>query len=161
MTLPILLVVACLAVLILEVFIVSFGALTLIAIGLGTAGIVLAFRESTVFGWTLVGVLFVGIPGTLWGAFRVLPRLPFARGLFLRKPELSDEERRAAARPLTALLGAVGEAKSPLRPAGTAIFDGEPVTVVARGRLLPPGTRVKVVDVTGNRVVVEEIEPAT
>jgi len=161
MTLPILLVVACLAVLILEVFIVSFGALTLVAITLGTAGIVLAFRESVVFGWSLVAVMFVGAPAVLYGAFRVLPKLPFARGLFLRKPELTDDDRRAAARPLTSLLGATGEAKTPLRPAGTAIFAGEPVTVVARGRLLPPGTRVKVVDVTGNRVVVEEIEPST
>jgi membrane-bound serine protease (ClpP class) len=155
-TLPILLVIACLAVLVLEVFLVSFGTLAIIAVTLGAAGIVLAFRESTPFGWTLVGVLFAGIPGVLWGAFRVLPKLGFARGLYLRKPELTAAERTAAAKPLTHLLGATGEATTPLRPSGSALFGSEPVQVVARGKLLPKGTRVKVVDVTGNRVVVEE-----
>jgi membrane-bound serine protease (ClpP class) len=160
MILPILLVIACLAVLVLEVFLVSFGALTIVAITLGVAGVVLAFRESAIFGWTLIGVMFVGAPGVLWAAFRVLPKLPFARGLYLKKPDLTDAERTAGAKPLTHLLGAFGEALTPLRPAGTALFEDGPVAVVARGRLLPKGTRVKVVDVSGNRVVVEEMEPA-
>jgi len=157
---PILLVAACLAVLVLEVLLVSFGTLAIIAITLGTTGVVLAFGDSAAFGWTLVGVLFAAIPGVLWGAFKVLPRLKFARGLYLRKPELTDAERRAGAPALTRLLGATGEATTPLRPSGMAVFAGDPVEVVARGRLLPPGTRVKVVDVTGNRVVVEELDAA-
>jgi membrane-bound serine protease (ClpP class) len=156
--LPILLVIACLAVLVLEVLLVSFGTLALVAITLGTTGIVLAFGHSTAFGWTLVGVLFVGVPGVLWATFKQLPKLGFARGLYLKKPDLSEAQRRAAAPAPTHLLGATGEASTPLRPAGTAVFSGDPVQVVARGRLLPPGTRVKVVDVTGNRVVVEEVE---
>jgi len=159
--LPILLVVAALAVLVLEVFLVSFGTLAIVAITLGTTGIVLAFGHSAAFGWTLVGALFFAIPGVLWGAFKALPRLRFARGLYLRKPELTDAERRAGAPALTHLLGATGEARTPLRPSGTAVFSGDPVEVVARGRLLPPGTPVKVVDVTGNRVVVEEVEAAS
>jgi len=157
---PILLVIACLAILVLEVFLVSFGTLALVAITLGVTGIVMAFGQSAAFGWTLVGVLFVGIPAVLWGAFRMLPKLPFARGLYLRKPELSEAERRAAAKPLVHLLGATGEATTLLRPSGTAVFEGDPVQVVTRGRMVAPGTRVKVVDVTGNRVVVEELEAA-
>lgn len=158
MIVPILLIAACLAVLVLEVFLVSFGALAIVAITLGTVGVVMAFGHSAAFGWTLVGALFVAIPGVLWGAFKVLPRLKFARGLYLRKPDLSEADRRAAAPALTHLLGATGEAATPLRPAGTAVFAGDLVQVVARGRLLRQGTRVKVVDVTGNRVVVEELE---
>jgi len=155
---PILLVAACLAVLVLEVLLVSFGTLAIIAITLGAVGVVMAFGESAAFGWTLVGVLFAGIPGVLWGAFKMLPKLKFASGLYLKKPELTDADRRAGAVPLTHLLGATGEATTPLRPSGTAVFAGDPVPVVARGRMVAPGTRVKVVDVTGNRVVVEELE---
>ena len=158
MTVPILLVVGCLAVLVLEVFLVSFGALALIAVSMGVGGVILAFQESPAFGWTMVGVLFAGIPATLWGAFKVLPRLPFARGLYLRKPDLSEPERHAAAGGFDHLLGATGEAASPLRPAGTAVFHGEPVQVVTNGCLLPPGTRIRVLDVRGNRVLVEELE---
>jgi membrane-bound ClpP family serine protease len=157
---PILLVIACLCVLVLEVFLVSFGTLALVAITLGATGVVMAFGHSTAFGWTLVGVLFVGAPGVLWGTFRMLPKLGFARGLYLRKPDLSDADRRAAAKPLLHLLGATGEAKTPLRPAGTVLFAGEPVQVVTRGTMVAAGTRVKVVDVTGNRVVVEELDGA-
>jgi membrane-bound serine protease (ClpP class) len=158
--LPILLVVASLCVLVLEVFLVSFGTLALVAITLGATGVVLAFGHSALFGWTLVGVLFVGAPGVLWGTFRLLPRLGFARGLYLRKPDLTDADRRAGARPMSHLLGAIGEARTPLRPSGTAVFGGDPVQVVTRGTMVSPGTRVKVVDVTGNRVVVEELDGA-
>lgn len=161
MIVPILLVAACLAVLVLEVFLVSFGALAIVAITLGTTGVVLAFGNSAAFGWTLVGVLFVAIPGVLWGAFKALPKLKFARGLYLKKPDLTDAERRAAAPAMTHLLGAIGEARTLLRPSGTAVFSGEPVQVVTRGQAVVPGTRVKVVDVSGNRVVVEEIEAAS
>jgi membrane-bound serine protease (ClpP class) len=87
----------------------------------------------------------------------MLPRLRFARGLYLKKPELSEAERRAAAPAPSHLLGAVGEATTPLRPAGVAVFSGDPVQVVSRGPMVAPGTRVKVIDVTGNRVVVEEV----
>jgi membrane-bound serine protease (ClpP class) len=160
MTIPILLVVGCLAFLILEVFLVSFGALSVIAIAMGVSGVVLAFQESTVYGWTMVGALFVGAPTVLWGAFRILPKLGFARGLYLKKPDLSDRERHAAARPRTELIGSIGEATSQLRPSGTAVFHGEPVQVVTTGRLLPQGTQVRVVEVTGNRIVVEEVESA-
>ena len=91
----------------------------------------------------------------------MLPRLKFARGLYLKKPDLTDAERRAAAPPLTHLLGATGETRTPLRPSGTAVFSGEPVQVVTRGQAVVAGARVKVVDVTGNRVVVEEVEAAS
>lgn len=160
MTVPILLVVGCLAFLILEVFLVSFGALSVIAIAMGVAGVLLAFQESTAYGWTMVGVLFVGAPAALWGAFKVLPKLPFARGLYLRKPELTDQERHAGVSARSELIGAIGEATSQLRPAGTAVFHGEPVDVVTTGRLLPQGAKVRVVSVTGNRIVVEEVETA-
>ena len=127
MVAPILLVIASLAVFILEVFVVSFGALSLVAIAMGVSGVLLAFQESTTYGWTMVGVLFVGAPATLWGAFRVLPKLPFARGLYLRRPELTDQERHAAVSARTELIGSIGEATSQLRPSGTAVFHGEPV----------------------------------
>lgn len=160
MTLPILLVVGCLAFLILEVFVVSFGALSLIAVAMGVAGVLLAFQQSGAFGWTMVAVLFCGAPAALWGAFKILPKLPFARGLYLRKPELTDRERHAAVSARVELIGAIGEATSQLRPSGTAVFDGEPVQVITTGRLLPQGARVRVVSVTGNRIIVEEVESA-
>ena len=158
MTVPILLLVASLGFLILEVFLVSFGTLSVVAIACGIGAVLLAFQESAVYGWTMVAFLLVGGPMAIWGAFKLLPKLPFTRGFYLRAPKLSDQDRRAATAQYSHLLGAIGQAQSPLRPAGTVLFDDQPVQVVTTGPMLAPGTRVKVVDITGNRVVVEEIE---
>ncbi|MHC4480749.1 MAG: NfeD family protein [Planctomycetota bacterium] len=54
------------------------------------------------------------------------------------------------------LVGAEGEAATPLRPSGIAYFDSRRYDVVTRGEMLPRGTRVRVMEVSGNRVVVKE-----
>lgn len=160
MIVPILLVLATFVILILEVFFVSFGALTLVAVGLAAMAVLLAFQESTLFGWSLIAFLLAGGPLAIWGAFKILPKLPFGRRFFLDLGEAKQEDLHAAAPSRTALLGAVGEALSPLRPSGRARFDGEPVQVVTRGGMVPAGGRVRVVDVTGNRIVVEPVGDA-
>jgi len=53
------------------------------------------------------------------------------------------------------LVGAEGQALSPLRPSGIALLDERRVDVVTRGEMLPRGTRIKVIEVSGNRVVVK------
>lgn len=153
--LPILLVVASLAVFVIEVLVVSFGVLTAVAIALGAGGVLLAFKEGPAFGWTMLGVLVVGIPVVVRYAFKILPKLPFARGLYLQAPALTPEERRAAAPTLDDLVGKVGVATSPLRPSGSAEIDGRPVHVVTTGGMIERGARVRVREVSGNRVIVE------
>ncbi|MGQ0613064.1 MAG: NfeD family protein [Planctomycetaceae bacterium] len=154
MILPVLLVIASLAFLVLEVFLVSFGTLAIVAAAFGVGAVALAFGQSDLYGWTMLAVLLAAAPLTLWGAFRVLPKIPFARGFYLDKREMGTGERQAAARPLTELLGSVGEAVSPLRPSGIAQFDGRPFDVVTDGVPVERGTRVRVVEVSGNRVIV-------
>jgi membrane-bound serine protease (ClpP class) len=53
------------------------------------------------------------------------------------------------------MLGRQGTALTPLRPAGTAVIDGKKVDVVTRGEFIPSGAPIVVIDVTGNRTVVE------
>jgi len=61
-------------------------------------------------------------------------------------------------RPETAaLLGAIGVAATPLRPAGKVKFGDEYIDVVAEGAYVDPGTRVQVVEIEGNRIVVKEV----
>jgi membrane-bound serine protease (ClpP class) len=155
---PALLLIASLALLVIEVLVVSFGLISLIAIGCGVGGIMLAFQESAVYGWTLVGIAVVGAPLTIKGAFIVLPKLPFARGFYLRAPQLTEADRHAADTTDASLVGAIGEATSPLRPAGTVLLDGRPRDVVTKGIMLSRGAKVKVVDVSGNRIIVEPLE---
>jgi membrane-bound serine protease (ClpP class) len=58
------------------------------------------------------------------------------------------------------LLGHLGTAATALRPAGTAVFNGKRIDVVADGSFVEKGRNVKVVAVEGLRVVVRAVEGA-
>ncbi len=55
-------------------------------------------------------------------------------------------------------VGDWGKAESLLRPAGRATFAGRSFDVVSDGSFLDPGTQVRVIEISGNRIVVSEIE---
>lgn len=55
------------------------------------------------------------------------------------------------------LLGQEGVAVTPLRPAGAVQFGERRVDVITRGEFEEPGTRVRVVEAKGNRIVVEAV----
>jgi len=56
------------------------------------------------------------------------------------------------------LVGAEGEAVSPLRPSGIAHLNGRRYDVVTQGEMLDRGSRVKVIEVSGNRIVVKRVQ---
>ncbi|MDA0321135.1 MAG: hypothetical protein O2923_00255 [Verrucomicrobia bacterium] len=55
-------------------------------------------------------------------------------------------------------IGWVGTAVTPLRPAGSGEFDGKRMSVVSRGEFIDSDSPIRIVDVRGNRVVVESTE---
>ena len=59
----------------------------------------------------------------------------------------------------TELLAQKGVALTPLRPSGRAQFGDRVVDVVTEGDFINPGSRVEVMQVHGNRVVVQESRP--
>jgi membrane-bound serine protease (ClpP class) len=58
----------------------------------------------------------------------------------------------------TALLECEAEVFSALRPAGMIVVDGERVNAVSSGDFINKGATVRVIEVHGNRVVVEPVE---
>jgi len=54
-------------------------------------------------------------------------------------------------------VGSVGITESALRPSGIATFDDERVDVVSEAEYIDPQTRIKIVKVDGNRIVVERV----
>jgi membrane-bound ClpP family serine protease len=90
---------------------------------------------------------------------RYLPSIPFANRLML-KPQTEAEGIEAlepAPSAHAALLGAIGVAATPLRPAGKVQFGDQFVDVVAEGSYVAPGTRVQVIEIEGNRIVVKQV----
>jgi len=55
------------------------------------------------------------------------------------------------------LLGAIGVAVTTLRPSGKAQFGDEFLDVIAEGDYVNPGSRVQVIEIEGNRIVVKEV----
>ena len=53
------------------------------------------------------------------------------------------------------LVGLEGEATTLLRPSGIARLNDKRYDVVTRGEMLGKGTRIKVIEVSGNRIVVK------
>lgn len=58
----------------------------------------------------------------------------------------------------TELLGKVGTAITPLRPAGTMLFGSERIDVVSEGGYVDAGKHVEVIKVEGSRIVVRQTE---
>ena len=122
------------------------GMIGLLAVA---ASIVYAFAT----GHTTAGIVLVACGAALVPVFFVVWKSVLGR-LFT----LKDEEK--GFRPSTDigehLVGVEGEALTPLRPSGIARLNDERTDVVTRGEMLQKGARIKVVEVSGNRVVVRE-----
>ncbi len=110
----------------------------------------------------LVGVLVAGA-GVGTGIFllqRYLPKTPGLKHLMMAEAtveELAALERREAIAHYERFLGQVGEVVTPLVPAGKARFGNETVGVISSGDAVDPGARVRVVQVQGSRVIVEQV----
>jgi membrane-bound ClpP family serine protease len=91
-----------------------------------------------------------------------LPYIPYLNRVMMKSEEELDEAGEGPSPDLiqpqlAALLGAIGVAATPLRPAGKVKFGDEYLDVVAEGSFVQPGTRVQVIEIEGNRVVVKEV----
>jgi membrane-bound serine protease (ClpP class) len=114
---------------------------------------------------TTLSTFIASMIGAVVAAFAVawyLPHIPYFNRLLLKPPtapgqevdELHPDLLKPAA---SALLGAIGVAVTPLRPAGKVKFGEEFLDVLAEGEYIVPGTRVQVIQIEGNRIVVKEV----
>jgi membrane-bound ClpP family serine protease len=110
-----------------------------------------------------LGQLFLGGMGLVAALVimrRILPRTRVYKRLVLAPPEgdeLADRENRESLVQLIHLVGKRGVTLTRLVPAGKVRFGDEVVNVLSRAGMIEAGADVLVVEVTGNRVIVEEI----
>lgn len=78
------------------------------------------------------------------------------RNMILRE-ETSKEKGYISGPEKQELLGRTGVVMHELRPAGTILIDEVPVDVVSEGEFIKKYRTVKVIDVTGNRILVREV----
>ena len=83
------------------------------------------------------------------------PKMPVTKKLFLQESLDADKGFVSQEKGLAALVGKEGVATTDLRPSGMADIAGNRTDVVTDGEMIKKGTRVRVLLVEGNRVVVE------
>ncbi len=170
----------------LEIFVIpGFGVFGISGGLLVAASVVLAsqewgngpdydFREMTRTMATLsASIVSVIVLAMLLG--RYLPRMPVLSHMVLTppgssgsasadeprlRPGIGGESRRSLLEQDPSLVGKHGVTVSVLRPAGKAKIEGRYLDVVSEGPYIPPGTPIVVAHVSGNRVVVRQVEQA-
>lgn len=149
-----------LVVLLLVAGLLFLGAELFIIPGFGLVGVVgiVLLIGGGVAAWTVLGAL--------GGSLAILVTVVLAVGLAVKAFRSKALRRRLVldtqlaqgggteSRDLANLVGAVGTAKSDLRPAGIALVGDQRIDVVSEGGFLERGTNIKVVAVDGPRVVV-------
>jgi membrane-bound ClpP family serine protease len=145
---------------VMEVFIPSGGILGFLATCSVIAAITVGFMDGRPWvGFAILTTAVFGLPSAVVLALRWWPKTPLGRRMLLRVPShtevLPDGPRQ---RKLKELVGRLGVAKSKMLPAGLVSIDGRKVDAVSEGMPIDAGTRVRVLDVHGNRVVVRPVD---
>lgn len=113
--------------------------------------IAMAFHAgNATLGWTLVLTGIILTPGMVFLWFKIFTSYisvqTSEQGYTASKSEDKD------------LVGAEGVSLTTLRPAGTARFGDRRVDVMADGEMINKDTRIKVIRVEGNRVLVRSVK---
>jgi len=147
--------------LVVEIFIPSFGLLTLVALACLAGGIAVFFQVGTTAGWIGCGVAAVLIP-VVWGiVYKLFPHTALGRSMLLKKGDKATGDGIPDRETLEGLLGREGVVHTPLRPVGICDFDGRRVECVAETGYIEKGRRVEVIDVEGVQVTVRLIDTNT
>ncbi|MBX9578711.1 MAG: hypothetical protein K2X87_00240 [Gemmataceae bacterium] len=155
----------------LEIFVLpGFGAPGIFGVLCMLAGLGLVTFErvpETAAEWGALGVRvtqymlgMIGAFALAFGIARFLPKVPYANRLLLAPPDDPSPAEGGlfgAAAAAAGLLGAIGTANTPLRPAGVARFGDEFRDVLSDGGFIPAGARVQVIAVEGPKIVVKEV----
>lgn len=141
----------------LEVFIPSGGAISVAAAASIIVGIVFGFLYSSTLGVILILCALIVVPLLVWYLFKILPHTSIGKRLILDGPSNYEDVAAVPEKKLKDLVGRLGVVVSKLRPVGIAEIEGKRYQVVSEGMMVETGTKVRVIDVSGNRILVRVI----
>ncbi|MDK2800920.1 MAG: hypothetical protein PWP27_2406 [Clostridiales bacterium] len=139
-----------------EMFAPGFGIPGISGTVLILLGVVLTAKS------ILQAVIIIIVIFTLLGIIFAIILRSAATGRLSKTLILSDSMKKESGyigtEDLELFLGKEGITTSTLRPSGAAEFDGIKLDVVSEGEFIPKGTKVKIINVAGRRVVVREVK---
>lgn len=102
----------------------------------------------------IIGGEIVGLGLSIMLGFWLMSRSPLAK-FFVLRSTMQVEHGYVTQPDNKKIIGATGVVLTKLRPAGTIEVEGERLDAVADGSFINKGERVRIIEVHGNRVVVE------
>lgn len=147
-----------------EIFIPSAGLLFICMASSILASIYYAylawFEESQAFFVAFLLFEVVLVPSVACFAIYLLPKTRFGKRLLLEGPKPDEVDAFAEEEEhLESYVGQIGEALSRMSPGGMMKIDGERIHCFTEGGIVKRGDNVKVVRVSGSRLVVRKAEP--
>jgi membrane-bound ClpP family serine protease len=150
--------VTCAILLVLEIFVPSFGLLTLFSLSCLAAGVMIFFKYGTITGW--IGVTWAGviIPIVWVIAYRMFPKSRFGKQVTLGNPDREIGDAIPDSKQLEAMLGSEGTVLTPLRPVGMCNFNGKRIECVAETGYIDTESKIRVIHVEGTQLTVRLVE---
>lgn len=145
--------------LVLEAFMPGFGLPGISGIVMEIVAIALTWVNHgpvAALGLTIIVLSLIAIAISM--SLRSATKGRLSRSKIILKERESNEEGYRSAEDMQVFLGKEGETTTVCRPTGMAEFDGVKLNVVSEGEFLPAGTRVRIVQVEGSRIVVRVIK---
>jgi len=149
---------AAMALILVEICTPMFGLLGLIAIGCAAFAVYLAYTINGVFGLVMTIVTVVGLPIYIVAAVKVLPATPLGRRLHLGRDPAASGEGTPEANELADLVGRSTIAETTLRPSGTVRIGGRRFVAQAESGMIEKGQPVTIIRAAGTHVVVRKAE---
>jgi membrane-bound ClpP family serine protease len=141
--------------LIIEMFTPGFGVSGVIGLLMLVAGILIT-ASSILEALIMFIILMVILAVVLAVMLRSAAKGRLSKALILND-SLNKEAGYIGTEDLEHFIGKEGITTTILRPSGTAVFDGVKLDIVSEGEFIPKGSRVKIVNVSGRRIVVKSI----
>ena len=145
--------------LVLEAFMPGFGLPGISGIVMEIVAIALTWVNHgpvAALGLTIIMLSLIAIAISM--SLRSATKGRLSRSKIILKERESNEAGYRSAEDMQVFLGKEGETTTVCRPTGMAEFDGVKLNVVSEGEFLPAGTRVRIVQVEGSRIVVRVIK---
>ena len=149
---------AAMALVVLEICTPFFGLISVLGLGCLTATVYLCFQLSQLTGIIATVATVMAFPLFVIWAVRTIPKTPLGRRLALKKELVAPGEGTPQADQLRQLVGREGVAETLLRPGGMILLDGQRLDAAAESELIEKGSRVRVLRVTVNSLVVRKVE---
>jgi membrane-bound ClpP family serine protease len=140
---------------IVEIFYPGFGAPGIAGVIMLIAGVVLTAKT------TFEAIIMIIVIIAILGLVLILVLRSASKGRLSRSLILSDTLKRdsgyASSEDLDSYIGKEGITITVLRPSGISVFGDVKLDVVSEGSFIPIDTKVKIVKVSGSRIVVRKI----